>query len=101
MKREAFPPLSFVLLLSQWIRPQGPYLFCHLFCRLNKLPGHCRRQVEHTHPFRLQADFPQQCLGALDPALGVGITFQVMAVAGQSARHHYAVRATLQGLQHH
>ena len=39
-------------------------------------------------------------LNVRDSAFGVGVTFQVMAVSGQSTGDHHAVGAILDGVQH-
>ncbi len=54
-----------------------------------------------SHPLRLKPDLLKQRLDASYPAFGVGITFQVMAVAGQSTGDKHAVNAFLEGVQHH
>ena len=67
----------------------------------DKLAGHGRGHVEHLHPFRLQPNLRQQLLDSLYPPAGAGITFQVMAIAGQSTGHHQAVGPALEGVQRH
>jgi hypothetical protein len=43
----------------------------------------------------------QQINNPFYPALGVGITFQVMAVTRQSTSHHNTIDAVFQGMQDH
>lgn len=57
--------------------------------------------MKHAHSFRLQTDLTQDFLNPLYPAACVGITFQVMAVALQSAGYQYAVGAVLKSTQGH
>ena len=57
----------------------------HLGCDLGKAYALCRGKIIHFQPFRFQADLGQELLGALDPAFGAEITFQVMTSALQSA----------------
>jgi hypothetical protein len=71
----------------------------HLIGRFDKSGRHRRRHIKHMDPFRFQADLFQNFFSPTDPAFGIGITYQVMAVAGQSTRDHDAVDALLDSLQ--
>jgi hypothetical protein len=72
----------------------------HLGGKLGKLGPHRRGNVEHFDPFSLQTDLGQQFPDRVYSALSVEITFQVMAVAGQSPSCHNPVNAPLKGVQH-
>ena len=48
---------------------------------------------------RLEPDPIQQLACVFNSAAGVGITFQVMAVTGQSTRNEHAVGTILEGSQ--
>ncbi len=78
----SFQLLLFHLVPSQWAWTQFYYLFVHFLGRIRELAGHCRREVEHTHPIRFQSNLFQQRFDAFCPSFGVGITFQVMAITG-------------------
>jgi len=56
----------------------------HLGCDLGKTCALGRGEKIHFQPFRFQANFGQELLGAFDPAFGAEITFQVMTSALQS-----------------
>ena len=92
-------PSSFILSRSGF-GPNASHLLRHLFRRLGKLPGHRRGHVEHLHALGSRPIFFSNVLDMVHPAPGVGITFQVMTVAGQSAGDHDAVGAVFQGAQH-
>jgi hypothetical protein len=86
---------------AQRVRAQGLHLSGHFDGGGGKGAAHRRREVEETHPLRLQANLLQQLLDPGYPSLGAYITFQVMAVTGQSANRHHAVGAILESLQGH
>jgi hypothetical protein len=85
---------------AQRIRPHVFDLFRQFRRRPCKLAAHGRRQIDHLHALTLQTDLLQQLPGVFHAAAGVEITFQVMAVAFQSTRHHHAVGAILKSAQH-
>ena len=70
----------------------------HLFRLLCELPSHGGRQVDHFQTLRLQTDLLEDPAREFSPAFGVFITFQVMAISGQSTRHQYAVGAVLESM---
>jgi hypothetical protein len=57
--------------------------------------------VKHLHAVGLQADLREDVPDTFNPPFGVGITFQVMAVSGQSARYHHPICTCFQSLQNH
>jgi hypothetical protein len=72
----------------------------HLDRILGKLGTHRRGNIEHFDPLRLQTDLGQQFPDRVYSSFSVEITFQVMAVAGQSPGRHNPVDASLEGVQH-
>jgi hypothetical protein len=87
-------------LLAQWAWPQFGDLGRKLDAVVGELWPFGRGQVEHLHALAAQPDLVQQTGDLLDSAFCVDITFQVMAVAVQSAGHHHAVSAVLERIEH-
>jgi hypothetical protein len=75
-------------------------LFSHLFSGGDEFAGHRRRHIEHPYTLRFQADLIQPEFDPFHAALGVSITFQVMAVAGQSPGGHDTICAVFERAQH-
>jgi len=65
-----------------------------------KLPAHRRRQVDHLDAPSFQADLLQQLTDVFDALARSEITFQVMTIAFQSARHQHTIRAILERAQY-
>jgi hypothetical protein len=87
-------------LFAKWAWPQFGDLGRKLGAVLCELWTFGRGQVEHLHALAAQTDLIQQTGDLLDSAFCVDITFQVMAVAVQSAGHHHAVGAVLERIEH-
>ncbi len=87
-------------LFAKWVRPEFGDLGRKLGAVLCELWPFSRGQVEHLHALAAQPDLIQQTCGLLDSSLCVDITFQVMAVAVQSAGHHHAVGAVLERIEY-
>jgi len=79
---------------------QISYAICHLRDRFGKSRAHCRRHMEHFDSFAANADLVQQLFEIFDTSFSVGITFQVMTRAFQSAGNHNAIRTVLERLEH-
>jgi len=85
-------------------RPQwaGAQLFdfsCHFFRIRCEFSSHRRGNVYHLQALTLQTDFFNELLRIFHSAAGVGITFQVMAVTGQSTGYEYTICAILESTQ--
>jgi hypothetical protein len=72
----------------------------HLSSDFGETRTHGRGQIEHLHPFTIEANLSQQTSDVFDPALRCYITFQVMAIPFQSASNHYAVHTPFKGVEH-
>jgi hypothetical protein len=97
----AAPGDSFLLLYPH-LQGIGPNLQDILRYRLRdsrELIRHGRRKVDHPQTLALEPDLLQQLTPVFHPALCVYITFQVMAIAGQSTRDQDAVGALFEGAQ--
>ena len=86
-------------ILAKWIRPDALDLGRQLGGRKGKLPAHGRGQVDHLDTLLFQADALEQLADVFDSPARVEITFQVMAIAFQSAGHHHAVGAIFKSTQ--
>jgi hypothetical protein len=73
----------------------------HLRRSLGKLGCLGRRDMVHLHPVGFQANIFEQCFQVHNPSFCIHITFQVMAVTGQSACDHNPVGTFFKGMQHH
>jgi hypothetical protein len=86
-------------LCAKRVGTQRPHFFRQLYHRLRELCTHCRRQIHHHNTLTSQPDLIEQTRDVLCPSLGVDITLQVMTIALQSAGHHHAVYALLEGVK--
>jgi hypothetical protein len=84
--------------LFQPVWAKLPDLLRHLGCFQGKLRSHGSGYVDHFHALTFQPDLLDLFLNKLNSSSGLEITFQVMAVAGQSACHQNTIRTILQGL---
>jgi len=66
---------------------------------IGKLRPHRRGQVDHLQALGFEADFLDQAACVSNPSFCVGITFQVMAVAGQSTGDEHAVGPIFKSVQ--
>jgi hypothetical protein len=82
----------------QWVGSQRANLVRKFGAELGKLGPLSGRQIEHLHSLAAQPDLIQQPLGVFDSAFGVEITFQVMALALQSAGDHHTIGAVFKGI---
>ena len=85
--------------LAKWVRPQALDLGSQLGCGKSELAAHGRGQVDHLDALPLQADTLEQLANVFNSSAGLEITFQVMTIAFQSARHHHAIGAVLERAQ--
>jgi hypothetical protein len=86
-------------MFMKWVRSQIGYRFGHFLRRRDERACHRGGHVEHMHALWLQPNRGQQVLDAGDTPLGICITFQVMAVAGQSTGGQHAVCPVLERAQ--
>ena len=84
---------------AQRVRAQALDLRRHFRCGEGELAAHGRGQVDHLDALSSQTDLLQQVTYVFYSFAGVQITNLVMAFALQSARHHHAVYAVLEGAQ--
>jgi hypothetical protein len=85
---------------AKWVGTHLRNPLGHLGGGGGELGRHGGRHVEHLDPLGLQAYLGEQVLRACDPLPGLHITFQVMAITGQSPGRHDAVHALLEGEEH-
>jgi hypothetical protein len=71
-----------------------------LGCFQGKLTAHGCRDIDHLYPITFQSNFFNFLFNEFYSSSGLEITFQVMAVARQSARYQNAVCTIFQRLQY-
>jgi hypothetical protein len=76
------------------------YAFSEFRANLGPPGTHGSRQVIHFQPGRIYIDLSQKCLQVFDPFSRIGISFQEMALAFQSACHENTINPPFKCPQH-